>query len=172
MSYRIRTAAVLAASLLIAGPVLAQPPAAPASPAQAPPDAAAQAQIAALMDPAVEEHLRAVTAAVPGARTVRTLRGRLAPGAVQKFNIVAEAGTFYIAAVCDDACGDIDLRMLTTDGQLAAEDARPSKFPLTQAEVTGRVTFDVEVVMKACSKDPCAWGVRILSKPAQAAAAK
>jgi len=163
MNYRVRTAAVLAAALMIAGPVQAQPPA-----AQAPADAATQAQIQALMDPAVEEHLRAVTAAVPGARTVRTLRGRLAPGAVQKFNIVAEAGTFMIAAVCDDACGDIDLRMLAPDGQLAAEDARPSKFPLTQAEVTGRVSFDVEVVMKACSKDPCAWGVRILSKPAAA----
>lgn len=163
MNYRVRTAAGLAATLMIAGPVLAQPPASPASPQ--PQSSAEAAAVQALMDPAVEEHLRAVTAAVPGARTVSTLRGRLAPGARQRFNVIAEQGTFYIAAVCDDACGDIDLRMLAADGQVAAEDLRPSKFPMTQAEVTGRISFDVELVMKTCSKDPCAWGVRILSKP-------
>ncbi len=157
MNHRVKTAGVLATALILAGPAHAQPPAAPRQPSQA--------EIQAMMDPAVEENLRAVTAAIPGVVTISTLRGRMAPAGVQKFNVVAEPGVFYIAAVCDTACSDINLRLLSSAGQVVAADELDNRFPITQATVEAKVAFDVEVILKACSKDPCAWGARILQKP-------
>ncbi len=137
-------------------------------PGAVPADQAALAQ--SLMDSGVEEHLRAVTAAVPGAVTLKTLRGRLAPAGVLSFTIDADPGQYVIAAVCDATCGDLDLRMLGPDGKVAMVNEGPDKFPVTEANITQKVSFTVEVVMKSCSKDPCAWGARILRKPQVAAA--
>jgi hypothetical protein len=117
---------------------------------------------AAAKDPAVEKNLADVGGAMRGKIVLRTERGRLANAATHRFIVeVPNRGDFAVAGVCDDACSDVDIRLLDTDGKVVESDELDDKFPLAQASAPGPVRFQVEVVMKACAKEPCAWGVGV-----------
>jgi hypothetical protein len=159
MSLRARLSMATAAGLALAVALQASAHGAPIGQQQA-----TEAQIRQLIDPSVEEHLRAVTAALPDAKVVQTLRGRLAPGAIQRVNVKAQTGIWHFAAVCDDNCDDINMRMLAADGQVAYLDVAPDKFPSTRAEVQGEIDFVLEIAMKACSKETCVWAAQFYVK--------
>lgn len=111
-------------------------------------------------DAAVEGHLRDVSAAIKG-QPMRTLRGRLAKAGVERVSIEAGRGMWYVAGVCDDACDDLNLRLLDSKGGEVMSDDAADKFPLTFGEASGPATFQVEIVMQACATASCAYGVRV-----------
>jgi hypothetical protein len=71
-----------------------------------------------------------------------------------------ERGKTYLGqALCDDACGDIDLIVRDTAGNVLDNDEAKGADPvlLFRAEATGSV--EVVVSMKACEEDACEYGL-------------
>ena len=71
-----------------------------------------------------------------------------------------ERGKTYLGlALCDDACGDIDLVVRDAAGNVLDNDEGSSADPVLifRAETTGNV--EVTVSMKACDEAPCEYGL-------------
>jgi hypothetical protein len=84
----------------------------------------------------------------------------LAEGRKARHTFPVERGKSYFAlALCDDACGDIDLVVRDTAGNVLDNDEANGADPvlLFRAEATGSV--EVVVSMKACDEDACEYGL-------------
>lgn len=85
---------------------------------------------------------------------------KLAEGAKGRHTFPVERGKSYFGlALCEDACGDIDLIVRDTAGNVLDNDEANSADPvlLFRAEATGSV--EVVVSMKACDEDACEYGL-------------
>jgi hypothetical protein len=85
---------------------------------------------------------------------------RLADGRKARHSFHVERGkTYFGLALCDDACGDIDLIVRDTNGNVLDNDEAKGADPvlLFRAEATGSV--EVAVNMKACDEDACEYGL-------------
>jgi hypothetical protein len=97
--------------------------------------------------------------------------GELAPGGVFRFVFQADATLeYYFNAVCDDDCVNLDLVAFEADGKEIDIDDADDNAPVinAQASVYKSVIdkpkgiprpITVEVRMKACKTDACAFGV-------------
>jgi hypothetical protein len=93
------------------------------------------------------------------------LSGSLAPRATEPRTVTLQAGVRYaIVAVCDQACADIDLRILDASGAALAEDADIGDTAVL--EFTARTTgaYRLEVILFDCREATCAWGGQILRR--------
>jgi len=89
-------------------------------------------------------------------------------------------GTQYaVVAACASACQDLDLVVTGPEGKLSgadtSSDATPSVHFLTDSAIPATLTSDdsaahtIEVRMRACKSEPCAWAIGILERPATVA---
>jgi hypothetical protein len=72
---------------------------------------------------------------------------------------VQRGRTYFSLALCDDACGDIDLIVKDAAGNVLDNDEAKGADPglLFRADVAGAV--EVVVSMKACDEDACEYGL-------------
>jgi hypothetical protein len=94
------------------------------------------------------------------------LGGSSATRVTESRSIALQGGTAYaVVAVCDDACGDIDLRLLDPSSALVAQDQNPDDTPALTftAPVTG--SYRLEVGVFDCrTLSGCAWGARVFRR--------
>jgi len=97
-----------------------------------------------------------------GIRKVQeTVRGEMAQGATVRHAIQAGAGGYMILGVCELACRDINFKILDRDGTLVEEDLKDDPFPLVPIGAARSTTFNIDVMMVACSQPMCSYAVRV-----------
>jgi hypothetical protein len=73
---------------------------------------------------------------------------------------------YTIVGVCDEDCGDLDLRVL--DGtSVVASDLAPDAHPAVQIAPARNGTLTVEVIMSDGDRGPCRYAVGVYETPAE-----
>jgi hypothetical protein len=81
-------------------------------------------------------------------------------GTSQTINYTSNDGQdVVLVGVCDGDCSDIDLRV-RSGGRVIGEDVLADDVPVVQVQPGGR-PLSIEVIMAACSVDPCYYGVAV-----------
>lgn len=99
------------------------------------------------------------------ARAVGPLAGMLASSSAAQLPLTLRAGqVIRVVAVCDQACGDLDLRVLNPRGEVIASDVRSDDHPVVDlsAEMFGQHT--IEVSMIDCSAPRCRYAVNVYTR--------
>lgn len=96
----------------------------------------------------------------------RSVVGMLPRGGQVVLEANLRAGERYtVVAVCDEECGDLDLRAHAPEGQeVLDEDVSTDNVPILTftAEATG--PHPISVIMSACSAERCYFGLKVLSR--------
>lgn len=69
-------------------------------------------------------------------------------------------GQYWITAVCDLDCSDVDLAVVDEAGGVVDSDYEIDDFPVVGFTVDASATYEVRVIMASCSVDPCGVGVQ------------
>ncbi len=81
-------------------------------------------------------------------------------GASQTINYTAnDAQDVVFVGVCDGDCSNLDMR-IRSGQRVIGEDVLADDVPVVQVQ-SGSRPFDVEVIMTACSANPCVYGVAV-----------
>lgn len=90
--------------------------------------------------------------------------GSLAAGGGEDFEVSLEAGKEYaIVGFCDGDCTDLDL-VLTANGQQVDSDVAEDDYPVVEVTPNRNGTYNLRVVMAACSVEPCYFGVGVFAR--------
>ena len=82
-------------------------------------------------------------------------------GTSQAFSYATQdSGDIMIVGVCDNDCTDLDLRVRNAQGGVVGEDVLTDAIPVVPAPAGGR-PLNIDVIMAACSQDPCVFGVAV-----------
>jgi hypothetical protein len=96
------------------------------------------------------------------AHAVGPLSGMLASSRAAQLPLTLRAGQeIRIVGVCDEACSDIDIRVLNPRGQIIAQDVRDDDHPVVdlRADMFGQHT--IEVGMINCRAPRCRFAVNV-----------
>jgi len=99
------------------------------------------------------------------AHAVGPLSGTLASNRAAQLPLTLRAGQeIRIVGVCDQACNDLDLRILNPRGEIIALDTRSNARPVVdvRAEMFGRHT--IEVGMLDCDAPRCRYAVNVYTR--------
>jgi len=99
------------------------------------------------------------------AHAVGPLSGALASNRAAQLPLTLRAGQeIRIVGVCDQACNDLDLRILNPRGEIIALDTRSNARPVVdvRAEMFGRHT--IEVGMLDCDAPRCRYAVNVYTR--------
>ncbi len=77
---------------------------------------------------------------------------------------LAPGREYMIVGVCDDDCGDLDLRLYDGDGSKIDEDIAMDARPRVTVSASRGSSFTVEVLMIRCSNEPCYWGLGVFEQ--------
>ena len=95
----------------------------------------------------------------------QTLTGTLPHGYEKNHRLNLRKGTTYkIAAVCDNDCRDLDLKLYDENGNLIDKDFQSDDIPIVDVRPRRSATFKVVVQMESCREDPCGYSVIVLKK--------
>ena len=79
--------------------------------------------------------------------------------------VTLQAGVSYaILAVCDEACGDLDLRLLDAAGTRLAQDVADDDTPVIEFTPAATGQYRLDVLMYACTAATCSWGAQIFRR--------
>lgn len=108
------------------------------------------------------EGYTAAEGAVGGGR----LMGLLRKGAGVILEVELRAGVpYFVPGGCDADCSDLDLRLLSPDGQtVVAEDVADDDVPILSFTAKETGPHLLLVNMAACRTETCWFGVRVLSR--------
>lgn len=91
--------------------------------------------------------------------------GSLRQGANEDFELELQGGMSYvIIGVCDGDCSDLDLALTTASGADVDSDYLEDDIPMVEVVVERSQTYNLKVLMPACSVEPCAYGVGVYGK--------
>jgi hypothetical protein len=99
------------------------------------------------------------------AHAVGPLAGTLSSNRAAQLPLTLRAGQeIRIVGVCDEACGDLDLRVLNPRGEIIALDTRDNARPVVdlRAEMFGQHT--IEVGMIDCNAPRCRYAVNVYTR--------
>ena len=92
-------------------------------------------------------------------------RGDLQNGGEQSFRFTARAGAdYFIGGVCDGDCSDMDLVLKDASGSEIDSDRATDDVPMMTIEGASGGSYTVDIIMAACSREPCFYGVQIYMK--------
>jgi len=120
----------------------------------------AQAKLVVSVDADLERRLREDEQGYDIAQR-RTLLGlSLAEGKKSHHSFTVESGrTYFGQALCEDACGDIDLIARDAAGNVLDNDEAKGADPILLFRVEATGSVEIVVSMKACEEDACEYGV-------------
>lgn len=91
--------------------------------------------------------------------------GSMDANAGEDFEVTLEAGREYaIIGFCDNDCSDLDLVLTDADGDMVDSDVAGDDYPVVEVEPGRNGTYNLRVVMAACSVEPCFYGVGVFAK--------
>lgn len=76
-----------------------------------------------------------------------------------------DRGEYRVIGVCDIDCSDLDLRVYDPEGDIIAIDVELDDRPVVGFDVTRPGTYDVQVYMATCSREPCGFVVQSFQTP-------
>ncbi len=126
----------------------------------APATASAQARLLSPEAAGIERALREGEQGYDIAERRYVLGEKLAEGGEKRHAFVLKAGATYVGlALCEEACGDVDLVVEDEAGNVVDNDEADGAEPslLFRAKKAGRV--EVVVNMKECGEDACEYGL-------------
>lgn len=71
---------------------------------------------------------------------------------------------YILVGVCDEDCTDIDIKVLDPSGRVVASDFTVGDVPRVVVEPTRNGKYTVEIMMEACSTEPCLYGLGAFGK--------
>lgn len=98
-------------------------------------------------------------------RAAGPFAGGLAQGGTRRFPVMLRAGQPYRAVgLCDNRCGDLDMRLYDPNGTLVTQDALADALPIVQINPQSTGTYALEVVMSRCASQPCYYAFNVYSR--------
>ncbi|HET7234346.1 MAG TPA: PPC domain-containing protein [Longimicrobium sp.] len=92
----------------------------------------------------------------------RPATGALNHGLSEAVDVTLNGGREYLlVGVCDQDCGDMDLRLSTPSGAVLAQDMANDDTPVLQFTAPSTGSFRVRVMMANCTANPCYYGVAL-----------
>lgn len=89
--------------------------------------------------------------------------GELQQGETRQITLKLTGGNDYlVVGVCDGDCKDMNLQLLDIGGSEVDSDTEDDDVPVVAASASG--TYSARVTMVACSKSPCAFGLKAFRK--------
>jgi hypothetical protein len=71
---------------------------------------------------------------------------------------------YVIVGTCDEDCGDLDLKVYDDNGNLIASDNDTDGTPIVHFSPQWSAGFTVRAEMASCGKNPCQYGIGVLSR--------
>lgn len=99
------------------------------------------------------------------AHAVGPLAGTLSTSRSAQLPLTLRAGQeIRIVGVCDEACNDLDIRVLNPRGEIIAQDIRGNDHPVVdlRAEMFGQHTIEVD--MADCDAPRCRYAVNVYTR--------
>ncbi len=98
-------------------------------------------------------------------RAAGRFAGGLAAGETRRFQVTLRAGQDYqIVGVCDDRCGDLDMRLYDPNMNVLRADTLDDRIPLLDARVRATGIHFVEVSMYRCDDAPCYFAFNVYAR--------
>jgi len=98
-------------------------------------------------------------------RAAGPFAGGLNERRARRHTIMLRAGQDYrILGVCDERCGDFDLRLYAAGNQLVAQDVLDDAVPIIHVRPAVTGNYDVEAVMSRCGSAPCWYAFNVYSR--------
>lgn len=72
--------------------------------------------------------------------------------------------SYQIVGSCDEQCSDLDFQLFDARGKEIDWDAQDDDFPIVAAYASTTQAYTLRIVMSACKKSPCAYGVKAFVK--------
>jgi hypothetical protein len=96
----------------------------------------------------------------------RVRTGSLGDGEAIEVVVELESNTSYrFLGACDDDCGDLDMELRNSNGEVVAQDLQNDDIPLLGVRVgDGGGAYRVRLVMHNCKNNPCAWAMGTYSR--------
>lgn len=89
----------------------------------------------------------------------------LEEGYSRKHEVYLRYGSYYeLCAVCDNDCGDIDIKLYDGFGNLVAQDDTDDDVPVVGCSVVSSGYFTVKVIMADCADEPCSYGLSVFKR--------
>jgi len=80
---------------------------------------------------------------------------QLAQGATGDLDFEVAGGSYMIVGVCDESCGDLDIRLTTADGELVGQDILDDDTPVVTFQAEPGAGFRATLGMTACGAETC-----------------
>lgn len=91
--------------------------------------------------------------------------GSLDQGESEEFELSLDGGKQYvIVGFCDGDCSDMDLELTTSGGDAVDSDFAEDDYPVVMVEPSRSATYNLRVVIAACSAEPCYYGVGVFAR--------
>jgi len=98
-------------------------------------------------------------------RAAGPFAGGLNDGRARRHTIMLRAGQDYrILGVCDERCGDFDLRLFAAGNQLVAQDVLDDAVPIIHVRPVATGNYEVEALMPRCDGAPCWYAFNVYSR--------
>lgn len=86
----------------------------------------------------------------------------LEPGSVDSLEVSLGSGSYLALGVCDDDCGDLDVYVLDSKGDIVGSDVLVDAEPMVEFSVDQRATFFVGASMESCAATDCIYSLQLL----------
>lgn len=98
-------------------------------------------------------------------RAAGPFAGALAEGQGQRFVVTLRAGQPYrVVGVCDNRCGDLDLRLFDRNGELITQDLAPDRTPMLDINPRTTGGYAIEASVAQCANAPCYFAFNVYAR--------
>lgn len=80
---------------------------------------------------------------------------QLAQGTTGDMDFELTGGSYMIVGVCDESCGDLDIRLTTAEGELVGEDILDDDTPVVTFQAEPGAGYRATLGMSACGAETC-----------------
>ena len=92
-------------------------------------------------------------------------QGQLASGKDKRYSLQLEQGKDYrILTACDNNCTDLDTQLRDENGNEIDTDFSDDDLPTLTVTPKWTGTFNLQVTMRSCSREPCHYGVAVFGR--------
>ena len=86
----------------------------------------------------------------------------LESGSVDSLEVSLGTGSYLALGVCDDDCGDLDVYVMDSKGDIVGSDVLVDAEPMVEFNVDQRATFFVGASMESCAATDCIYSLQLL----------
>ena len=98
-------------------------------------------------------------------RAAGPFAGGLNQGRADRHTVMLRAGQDYrILGVCDERCGDLNLRLFINGDQLVAQDVLRDAVPIVHVRPAVTGNYEIEASMARCNAAPCWYAFNVYSR--------